>query len=52
LARPSRIDLPFYIGWRSAAVVWIAGYQMGYRRGVVDAMRGGILKPDHRFTGD
>jgi hypothetical protein len=42
--------------WLSASVcagaVWIAGYQMGYRRGVKDALTGDIISADHRVNID
>jgi hypothetical protein len=35
-----------------AAVVWIAGYYMEYRRGVRDAIIGDIIGANHRVRGD
>lgn len=35
-----------------AAGGWAIGFAMGYRRGVNDALIGGIRKPDHRLNGD
>jgi hypothetical protein len=35
-----------------AGAVWIAGYQMGYRRGVKDAITGDIIRADHRLNVD
>ena len=32
-----------------AVAVWVAGYGMGYRRGVKDAINGSTGKPDHRL---
>jgi hypothetical protein len=34
-----------------AAAGWAAGFGMGYRRGVNDAINS-IREPDHRFDGD
>ena len=35
-----------------AGAVWIAGYHMGYRRGVKDAITGDIIRADHRVNVD
>ena len=35
-----------------AAAGWAAGFGMGYRRGVNDAITGGAGKPDPRLEGD
>ena len=35
-----------------AAAGWAAGFGMGYRRGVNDAITGGAGKPDHRLEED
>jgi hypothetical protein len=35
-----------------AAAVWVAGYGMGYRRGVKDALYSSSPKTDHRLNGD
>jgi hypothetical protein len=35
-----------------AAAGWAAGFGMGYRRGVNDAITGGAGTPDHRLEGD
>jgi hypothetical protein len=32
------------------AAGWVVGFGMGYRRGVNDAIKDRILKPDHRFN--
>jgi hypothetical protein len=31
-----------------AVTAWVIGYGLGYRRGVSDAINGGVGKPDHR----
>jgi hypothetical protein len=33
-----------------AVAAWVVGFGMGYRRGVNDAIKDRILKPDHRFN--
>jgi hypothetical protein len=35
-----------------AAAGWAAGFGLGYRREVNDAITGGARKPDHRLEGD
>jgi hypothetical protein len=35
-----------------AAAGWAAGFGMGYRRGVNDAINGSARTPDHRLEGD
>jgi hypothetical protein len=35
-----------------ALAVWVAGYGMGYRRGVKDAMNRDVAKADHGFNAD
>ena len=34
-----------------AAAAWAVGFGIGYRRGVNDAINGGVRKPDHRTNG-
>jgi hypothetical protein len=31
---------------------WGVGYQLGYRRGIADAITNDISKADHRFNGE
>jgi hypothetical protein len=35
-----------------AAAAWVAGYGMGYRRGVRDGINGNVPKTDRRLSGD
>jgi hypothetical protein len=47
---PSGLTLGFF--YRSpAAAAWVAGYGVGYRRGVNDSINGSTRGPDHRLDG-
>jgi hypothetical protein len=47
--------MPSGLTWLSiaacAVAVWVAGYGLGYRRGVNDAINS-AREPDHRLDGD
>jgi hypothetical protein len=48
--------MPTALTWLLAAscavAAWLAGYGMGYRRGVKDAINDNIINAEHRVNGD
>jgi hypothetical protein len=51
LGDTGRSDLAARLGMLVEAV-WIAGYHLGYRRGVKDALTDDIIRAEHRITVD
>jgi hypothetical protein len=47
-----QVALIWTIALGGAGGAWIAGYHMGYRRGVKDAITGDIVRADHRVNVD